>query len=310
MIFNDNKNNQNPHSSAYFGDYRDFWWNRNFIELMVRRWQLDQKSSLLDVGCGLGHWVRLLFPYLSSEAKIVGVDREKLWVDQAKEIFAKEYPQVPVERYQFIVGDTYNLPFDDNCFDVVTCQTVIMHLEKPLEGLAEMLRVTKKGGLLICVEPENIFNTLNFSSLTYKYPVETIVKLFEFWLRYEKGKINLGEGNNSIGGLVPGFFSQIGLSDIKVYLSDKASPMFPPYNTQEQLISIEQNKTWYREFKGSWNCEEVKKYYLASGASEKDFNESWNIMKILYKDYNQAISESSLYSGGGGVCYLVSARKP
>lgn len=120
----------------------------------------------------------------------------------------------------------------------------------------------------------------------------------------------MGEGNNSIGGLIPGFFSQLGLSDIKVYLSDKASPIFPPYNTQEQLISIEQDETWYREFKGPWNCEEAKKYHIASGASENDFNESWNMMKILYKDYHQAISESSLYSGGGGVCYLVSARKP
>jgi hypothetical protein len=45
------------HSEEYFGPYRDFWWNRDFLELMARRWQLGRYQSLLDVGCGMPAWV-------------------------------------------------------------------------------------------------------------------------------------------------------------------------------------------------------------------------------------------------------------
>lgn len=40
------------HSEEWFGDYRDFWYNHDFLELMARRWKLDKVDSLLDVGCG------------------------------------------------------------------------------------------------------------------------------------------------------------------------------------------------------------------------------------------------------------------
>jgi cyclopropane fatty-acyl-phospholipid synthase-like methyltransferase len=52
------------HSEAYFGDERDFWWNRDFLELMAKRWDLKSVSSALDVGCGVGHWGQLLSHFL------------------------------------------------------------------------------------------------------------------------------------------------------------------------------------------------------------------------------------------------------
>jgi ubiquinone/menaquinone biosynthesis C-methylase UbiE len=298
------------HSADYFGDQRDFWWNRDFLELMVKRWQLSQASSLLDVGCGIGHWIRLLFPYLKAESKVFGIDQEQEWVEQSQIKFAQEYPQIPLNRYQFLKGNVYDLPFKDNYFDVVTCQTLIMHLSDPLKGLNEMLRVTKPGGILIFIEPENIFSAFNLNSLTTSYPVETVTKIFEFWWRYEKGKISLGEGNNSIGGLIPGLLSKLGLLNIKVYLSDKASPLFPPYNTEEQITLINQDKDWYDNSSGPWNYKDFKKKYLASGASEEEFNKHWNFMNALYKDYCKAVDNLSFCAGGGGLVYLISGRKP
>ena len=72
-----------PHSAEYFGDQRDFWWNRDFVELMARRWQLSQARSVLEVGSGVGHWSRVLAPSLAPEAKLVGVEREPKWVAEA-----------------------------------------------------------------------------------------------------------------------------------------------------------------------------------------------------------------------------------
>jgi hypothetical protein len=67
-----------------------------------------------------------------------------------------------------------------------------------------------------------------FTSLTASEPVETIVRRFEFWLRYHRGKLAAGQGDHCIGDLLPGYFAQLGLRDIGVHLSDKAQTVFPP----------------------------------------------------------------------------------
>ncbi len=48
-----------PHSAAYLGATRDFWWNLDHIELCGRRLGFDAVRSVLDVGAGHGHWGRL-----------------------------------------------------------------------------------------------------------------------------------------------------------------------------------------------------------------------------------------------------------
>ena len=68
-----------PHSAEQFGAQRDFWWHRDFLDLMAARWRLAEASSLADIGCGLCHWSRLLYPYLRGPARFAGVDREARW---------------------------------------------------------------------------------------------------------------------------------------------------------------------------------------------------------------------------------------
>ncbi len=46
------------HSEEYFGDFRDYWYNRDFLELMAKRWELEKVNTLLDVGSGQCHWTR------------------------------------------------------------------------------------------------------------------------------------------------------------------------------------------------------------------------------------------------------------
>lgn len=48
------------HSAEHFGDTRDYWWNRDFLQLMAKRWKLGTVRNVLDVGCGVGHWGMLL----------------------------------------------------------------------------------------------------------------------------------------------------------------------------------------------------------------------------------------------------------
>jgi cyclopropane fatty-acyl-phospholipid synthase-like methyltransferase len=72
-----------PHSSAYMGPQRDLFWNPDHIDLVGRRLHLAGVNSVLDVGCGQGHWGRLLDRVTSPQATTVGVDMEPEWVAEA-----------------------------------------------------------------------------------------------------------------------------------------------------------------------------------------------------------------------------------
>ena len=47
---------QKLHSADYFGEQRDSWWNQDILALLGQRWGLEKVNTVLDVGCGLGHW--------------------------------------------------------------------------------------------------------------------------------------------------------------------------------------------------------------------------------------------------------------
>src|SRR5207302_9353358 len=84
-----------PHSAEQFGAQRDFWWNRDFLDLMAARWRLAEASSLADIGCGRCHWSRLLYPYLRAPARFAGIDREPRWVSEGGKVFREAFPNVP-----------------------------------------------------------------------------------------------------------------------------------------------------------------------------------------------------------------------
>src|SRR5947207_14797692 len=83
-----------PRSAEQFGEQRDFWWNRDFLDLMAFRWRLNEASSLADIGCGQCHWSRLLYPYLRQPAQLSAIDRDARWVTEAEQHFRRQYPDV------------------------------------------------------------------------------------------------------------------------------------------------------------------------------------------------------------------------
>jgi len=299
-----------PHSAEWFGEPRDYWWNRDFLDLMARRWRLHEAGSLADIGCGLGHWSRLLYPYLRPPARLAGVDREPRWVAEAPEKFRVVFPDVAPELFSFHQGDATRLPLPDDSFDVVTCQTVLMHLPQPLEAMREMLRVLRPGGLLICVEPSNLWNYLAFTSLTESEPVETLVRRFEFWLRQHRGRLAAGRGNHSLGDLLPGYFAQLGLRDIAVHLNDRPVPLFPPYATPYQKALVEQERQWKDSASGAWDKGEMRRLFLRGGGDEVFFENVFADIVEKYHGEQKAIADGTFHAAGGAVNYLVSARKP
>ena len=298
-----------PHSAEQFGPQRDFWWNRDFLDLMAKRWRLNEATSLADVGCGQGHWSRLLYLYLRAPARFTGIDREPRWVAESAQTFRAAFPHVPPELLTFAEGDAAKMPLPDSSFEVVTCQTVLMHLARPLDALREMLRILRPGGLLLCAEPNNFWNCLAFTSLTAAEPVESLVRQFEFWLRYHRGKLAGGEGNHSIGDLLPGYFAEIGLSQIEVHLSDRAASIVPPYHTPAQQALLEQERQWKASATGPWNREDLRRCVLQGGGSEDFFRSGFEQLVEKYAREQEAIASRTFHAANGSLFYLVSGRK-
>lgn len=49
---------------------------------------------------------------------------------------------------RFMTGDVHSLPFEDGSFDIVHAHQLIQHIRDPIQGLREMKRVAKPGGLV------------------------------------------------------------------------------------------------------------------------------------------------------------------
>ena len=120
-----------PHSAAVLSDWRDDWWNQDFLGMIADRLDLRQVVHAVDVGCGKGHWSRTVRRFLHPSAALVGVDREAEWVHEASTL------SEGLERMRFVQGTAEALPLPDASADLVTCQTVLMHVADPVSALVE-----------------------------------------------------------------------------------------------------------------------------------------------------------------------------
>lgn len=295
------------HSAEYFGDTRDYWWNRDYIELIGRRLAFDRVRDVLDVGCGVGHWTQLLASALPADAQVIGVDRDPIWIDKAT---GRAAALGLSDRFHYRVSDAQTLPFADASFDLVTCQTVLIHVADPRAVIAEMARVTRVGGLVLVAEPNNVATSLVMNSITFNDPVEEVLAAVRLQLICERGKAALGEGNNSVGDLVPGFFVASGLGDVVVYLNDKTNAFLPPYGTPEQRAMLEERQDFEARDFWIWNRSDTLRYFLAGGGVAAEFDSLWTSVIGGAGKFETAVADRTYSHSGAGINYLVAGRKP
>jgi ubiquinone/menaquinone biosynthesis C-methylase UbiE len=108
------------------------------LEKAILGWLLQgfsRLSSILEVGCGTGHFTR----WLSEQGlAAVGLD-----ISPAMLVEARALDGVPL-----VHGDARRLPFADDAFDLAAFITTLEFLERPREALAEALRVARRGVML------------------------------------------------------------------------------------------------------------------------------------------------------------------
>ena len=124
-----------PSLSWRYGQDRRLEMVRGVVEL--------DGASVLDVGCGIGTYVRR-FRQFSDDVHGVEVEPER--VSEA----SRELPDIVLAK-----GEA--LPYPDDRFDVVFSNEVIEHVDDDRAAAAEMVRVARPGGTIVVFAPNRLY---------------------------------------------------------------------------------------------------------------------------------------------------------
>ncbi|HSB66556.1 MAG TPA: methyltransferase domain-containing protein [Anaerolineales bacterium] len=174
--------NQHPYNQEYFSSgpyaevsyarYSQYWWSNRYYARLARRYGAS-RGRVLELGCGMGH----LLAWLTGSFWVVGCDINTWALTQAKQ-------NVPQGNFLVLSGDGW-YAFPSASFDVVIAKHVVEHLPHPEQGIAEMSRVLRPGGLLILVTP-NLSSPMRKKKkehwIGYKDPTHISLKPPEEWL--------------------------------------------------------------------------------------------------------------------------------
>lgn len=292
-----------PHSQEYFTESRDHWWNLDYVALLARRLSLAGCERVLEIGAGVGHWTAIIKAHVAAEAAITVTDREPQWVERLQQRFGRT-PRLSVTR-----ADVTSLPFDNGAFDLVTCQTLLLHVGDIETALREMGRVLCHGGRVLLSEPNNLMNRLSFSSSLLELAPHQVGGLHAFWFAYSVGRAKLGLGAEHIADLLPGLLTAAGFSDVTVFQNDRTQPLFPPFAQPEQRALIADLAQWNKEQQSDAGKEAVRKCVLAGGGDDGLFEAGWSLATRLNELSDAAIAAGSFTTAGGANHYILSAIK-
>jgi SAM-dependent methyltransferase len=136
------------------GDYeawhktaRGSWIADREFDLMMRLLDPPAGATLLDVGCGTGHFSRR---FAAAGLRVAGLDPDPAMLGHARGLGG---------GVSYLLGTGTGLSFGDNAYDYVTAVTSLCFIADPERALREMWRVARRAVLL---------GLLNRRSLLYR----------------------------------------------------------------------------------------------------------------------------------------------
>ncbi len=139
---------------------RDHWWFRGrrtvYLGLLDTVLQPTKRGRLLDLGCGMGGFLSSL---QDMGFDVFGADMDFESLQQCIDRGFTQCAQM----------DSYELPFADHSFDVVTMFDAIEHVEDDYRAMGEVARVLKPGGQVIISVPAYQFLYANNDRVAQHY---------------------------------------------------------------------------------------------------------------------------------------------
>lgn len=102
---------------------------------------IDQDKTVLEVGCGTG--VTACHLARRYGCQLIGVDLSDKMVEWSQKRALRKSLE---HKVQFRTADAQDLPFEDNAFDAVICESVTAFPADKQKAVNEYVRVTKPGG--------------------------------------------------------------------------------------------------------------------------------------------------------------------
>jgi len=121
----------------------DVKWRKKVVAIVSE----TRPNSILDIATGTGDLAINLAKTKAS--KIVGLDISDGMLEVGRKKIAKKQLGKTIEM---VLGDSENLPFQNNTFDAVTVAFGVRNFENLEIGLSEILRVLKPNGIFVILE--------------------------------------------------------------------------------------------------------------------------------------------------------------
>jgi len=149
----------------------DIRWRKK----VVKKVAAVKPEQILDIATGTGDFAIMLAENIPAK-KIIGLDISKGMLEKGKEKVKKKGLENIIEM---ILGDSENLPFEDNSFDAATVGFGVRNFENLNKGLQEIHRVLKPGGIFVVLE----------TSQPDKFPFKQLNKIYSKHIIPLLGKI-------------------------------------------------------------------------------------------------------------------------
>lgn len=121
----------------------DIKWRKKVLKIV----EAAKPKTILDIATGTGD-LAILMAETNAE-KIIGLDISAGMLEVGVKKIADKNLSKTIEM---VLGDSENMPFDDNYFDAITVAFGVRNFETLEKGLGEILRVLKSGGVFVILE--------------------------------------------------------------------------------------------------------------------------------------------------------------
>lgn len=149
----------------------DVKWRKKVVTIVKN----GNPETILDIATGTGDLAINLTE--TGARKIIGLDISQGMLDIGRQKISKRKLD---ERIDMVLGDSENMPFEDNTFDAITVAFGVRNFENLEKGLTEILRVLKHGGSFVVLETSVPTKTLYKQGYKFytKYILPLIGRLF------------------------------------------------------------------------------------------------------------------------------------